>query len=86
MYDELRSLDPRQRRRVEQRLAVSAHASTCSMNAAALILRISQRTLPRWRYRYRHGGILELAPRYPTKRRCRMTAEVRALTIMDICS
>jgi hypothetical protein len=35
MYDEPRSLDPRQRRRVEQRLAVLAYASTCSMNAAA---------------------------------------------------
>jgi transposase InsO family protein len=79
MYDELRSLDPRQRRRVEQRLAVLAYASTCSMNAAALYFGISYRTVRRWRYRYRHGGILELAPRYPTERRRRITPEVRAL-------
>ena len=39
MYDGLRSLDPRQRRGLEQRLAVLAYASTCSMNAAALSCR-----------------------------------------------
>ncbi len=41
MYEELQSLDPRQRRRVEQRLAVLGYASTCTMHAAALYFGLS---------------------------------------------
>jgi transposase InsO family protein len=79
MYEELRSLDPRQRRRVEQRLAVLAYASTCSMHAAALFFGLSYRTVRRWRYRYRQGGIRGLVPRYRAERRRRITPDVREL-------
>ena len=79
MYEELQSLDPRQRRRVAQRLAVLGYASTCSMHAAALYFGISYRTVRRWRYRYREGGMLGLVPRYRPERRRRITPEVREL-------
>lgn len=79
MLEDLRSLDARQRRRVEQRLAVLGYASTRSMHAAALYFGISYRTVRRWRFRYRHGGILGLVPRYPAERRRRLTAPVREL-------
>jgi len=49
MYEELRSLGPRQRRRVEQRLTVLACATTRSMTAAALHLGPSCRTVRRRR-------------------------------------
>ncbi len=77
MYEELQSLDPRQRRRVEQRLAVLGYASTCTMHAAALYFGLWYRTVRRWRFRYREGGILGLVPRYRPERRRRITPEVR---------
>jgi transposase InsO family protein len=79
MLDDIRSLGPWQRQRVEQRLAVLAYARTCSMHAAALYFGVSYRTVRRWRFRYRQGGVLGLVPRYPTERRRRITTEVREL-------
>jgi transposase len=79
MYEELRSLDARLRRRVEQRLAVLGYADTCTMTAAALYFGLSYRTVRRWRKRYREGGILGLVPRYQPERRRRITPEIRAL-------
>lgn len=78
MYEKLQSLDPRQCRRVEQRLAVLGCASTCRMHAAALYFGISYRTVRRWRYR--EGGIVGLVSKDPgTRRRRRSICDRRLI-------
>jgi transposase len=57
MLDEIRSLGPWQRQRVEQRLAVLAYAQTCSLHAAALYFGVSYRTVRRWRVQKRRAGL-----------------------------
>lgn len=81
MKDEIAQLKirPELRWRVRQRLAVLRLAEEYGQKAAADRVGLSARTIRRWQHRYRAGGVLELVPRYPARRRRRIPDHIVAL-------
>ncbi len=72
----LRMIPPRYRLRVKQRLAILEYVHEHSLLAAAQRFGLARGTIRLWRQRWRAEGSIGLIPRYPARRRGRVSAEV----------
>jgi transposase InsO family protein len=74
---ELRSVPPRYRLRVKQRLAIVKYVEQHSVKGAARRFGLARGTVRLWRDRWRAEGVHGLIPRYPDRRRRRrVTPEI----------
>jgi transposase InsO family protein len=73
---DLKGVRPIYRIRVRYRLLVLEYARTHGLAAAGRHYGLSSRTVRRWRVRWRVLGLAGLVPRYPRRRRRRLTPEV----------
>src|SRR5262245_4083818 len=73
---ELRTIAPRYRLRVKQRLAVLSFVEQNSVSAAARRFVLKRDTIRLWRDRWRAEGLRGLVPRYPARRRGRVPPAV----------
>src|SRR5689334_9526225 len=69
-------IPPQYRSRVKQRLKVLAYVEDHGVKPAARHFALSRVTVRQWRDRHRPEGVRGLVPRYPTRRRRRIAADV----------
>jgi transposase InsO family protein len=72
---ELKTISPRHRLRVKQRLAVLAYVEQDSLSAAARRFGLKRDTIRLWRDRRRAEGLKGLIPRYPARRQGRVSGQ-----------
>jgi transposase InsO family protein len=73
---ELGAIPPRYRLRVKQRLAILRYVQEHSLLGASQRFGLTRGTIRLWRNRWRADGCAGLIPRYPSRRRGRVSAEV----------
>src|SRR5712691_5838674 len=69
----------RYRLRVKQRLAVVQYVAGHGIKPASRYFGLARHTVRRWWRDWQHGGELGLVPRYPPRRKRRISDEVVAL-------
>jgi len=80
-----RSISRQHRWKVKSRLAVLEYVALNGVKPAATRFGLDRKTIRAWRTRARDGGPSGLVPRYPTRRRRRIPAEVVELIVHARC-